>query len=203
MAKPTTTPWADTPFPLIPTPGRSQSLSSLPPATFMAREMACAHNGMLRGLNSIYHQCTHIRNPQDINDFLLYTKFWCGWIHEHHDVEEQFLFPDVERITGVKGLMERNVLQHQAFMPGLEEFQRYAEETTSDLYNGEELQKIIDKFGSKLTQHLTEEIETLLGLEIYNGPVLKDAYVKFDLEFRKGNKVSFFYSVCSFLLRNV
>jgi hypothetical protein len=188
QAKPTA-PWADTPFSLIPTPGGSIPVSTLSPATFMAQEMACAHNGMIRALNSIYNQCIYVKKPQDIHDLLLYTKFWCDWIHEHHDEEEHFLFPEVERITQVKGLMEKNVEQHVAFMPGLEEFQKYAETTTPESYDGQHLRGIIDKFGPKLTLHLTEEIETFLGLETYDGPVLKEAYMKFDLELRKGDKV--------------
>ncbi|EHL02819.1 hypothetical protein M7I_1081 [Glarea lozoyensis 74030] len=140
---------------------------------------------MIRALNSIYNQCIYVKKPQDIRDLLLYSKFWCDWIHEHHDEEEKLLFPAIERITKVDGIMEKNVAQHEAFMPGLEEFQRYAETTKPELYDGQQLRDIIDKFGSKLTVHLTEEIETLLGLESYDGPVLKEAYIKFDLELRK------------------
>lgn len=95
----TTTPWADTPFPLIPTPGRGLDLSPSSPnhsSIYLAREMACAHNGMLRALNSIYNQCLYVSRPQDVKDLLTYTKFWAGWIHVHHDAEGEMFFPDVE-----------------------------------------------------------------------------------------------------------
>jgi hypothetical protein len=95
----------------------------------------------------------------------------------------------MERITGVKGLMEGNVVQHHTFIPGIEEFQRYCEGKTADVYSGRELRKIIEGFGYKLSLHLMEEIGTLQGLEIYDGPVLKEAYMMFDIELRKGDKV--------------
>jgi hypothetical protein len=52
------------------------------------------------------------------------------------------------------------------------------------------LREIVDRFGGKLTQHLTEEIQTLLELKVYDGPALKNACVEFDLEMRKGDKVN-------------
>jgi hemerythrin-like domain-containing protein len=183
-------PWADTPFKLIPTPGRGEDLNKLDDATFIARDMANAHNGMLRALNSIYQQCIFIEEPNDIKDLLLYTTFWCDWIHEHHEGEETFFFPQVETITGVAGLMEVNVAQHHTFITGLKELHRYAKETTAETYDGMRLRTIIDGFGGKLTTHLTDEIQTLLGLKTYDGPRLRKGYMKFDAEMRKGDKAS-------------
>jgi hypothetical protein len=37
---------------------------------------------------------------------------------------------------------------------------------------------------------LAEEINTLLGLKIYDRPALKKAYIAFDMEMRKGENVS-------------
>jgi hemerythrin-like domain-containing protein len=183
-------PWADTPFTLIPTPGGSEDLAKLDDEVWIAREMANAHNGMLRALNSIYQQCIHVKEPKDIKDLLLYADFWCGWIHEHHEGEEKFFFPQAEEITGVKGLMDVNVGQHHAFMGGLEKFQRFAKETKVQRYDGSEMRRIIEGFGGELTKHLTEEIDTLLGLKKYDTVALRKAFVVFDLEMRKGEKVS-------------
>jgi hypothetical protein len=36
---------------------------------------------------------------------------------------------------------------------------------------------------------LAEEINTLLGLKIYDRPALKKAYIAFDMEMRKGEDV--------------
>jgi hemerythrin-like domain-containing protein len=186
-------PWADAPFTLIPTPGRGKDLNKLDDTVWIAREMANAHNGMLRALNSIYQQCIYVKEPRDVKDLLLYVTFWCDWIHEHHEGEESFLFPRVEEITGVEGLMKVNITQHQMFMNGLEEMKKYAKKTKAEEYDGMELRGIIDGFGGNLTKHLTEEIETLLGLKTYDGPELKKAYVGFDDEMRKGDKVNRIY----------
>lgn len=185
-------PWADSPFNLIPTPGRGEAVNKLPVPIWIAREMTCAHNGILRGLNSIYQQSIYVTKPEDINDLLKYTEFWCGWIREHHDAEEEFYFPEVERLTGVKGLMEANVEQHHAFMPGLEAFSRFAMETSIEEYDGVKLRAIVDSFGETLTKHLTDEIGTLLELKAYDGAVMKKVYEEFDLKLRAGDKVCCF-----------
>ncbi|KUJ22653.1 uncharacterized protein LY89DRAFT_680770 [Mollisia scopiformis] len=181
-------PWADAPFALIPTPGDGQDLNRLHEAVFLAREMACAHNGMLRSLNSIYQQCVHVSESQDILDLLQYSKFWCAWLEEHHEAEEKWYFPDIERITGVEDLMAGMVTQHKDFMPGLEELTKYVNETTVEAYDGRELRRIVDDFGAILTKHLTEEVEVLAALEVHDGPALKHAYLEFDKELRKGDK---------------
>jgi hypothetical protein len=93
-------------------------------------------------------------------------------------------------MTGVKELMQTNVAQHHAFEPGLLEFERWVKECDVENYDGVILRGIIDSFGDKLTQHLTEESQTLLDLNIYDGPELKKVYHVFDLEMRKGDKVS-------------
>jgi hemerythrin-like domain-containing protein len=183
-------PWADTPFTLIPTPGGDEDLAKLDDEVWIAREMANAHNGMLRALNSIYQQCIYVKEPKDIKDLLLYADFWCGWIHEHHEGEEKFFFPQAEEITGVKGLMDVNVGQHHAFMGGLEKFRRFAKETKVERYDGKEMRRVIEGFGGDLTKHLTEEIDTLLGLKKYDTVALRKAFVVFDLEMRKGEKAS-------------
>jgi hypothetical protein len=103
------------------------------------------------------------------------------------------LFPRVEEITGVEGLMEVNIAQHHTFIEGLEELRKYAKETKAGEYDGVELRGIIDGFGGDLTRHLTEEIDTLLGLKKYDGLALKKAFVGFDDEMRKGDKVNRMY----------
>jgi len=182
-------PWADTPFKLIPTPGESDDVNTLSAIVWVAREMACAHNGMLRGLNSVYQQCIFVHEAKDIEDLLLYTKFWCDWIDEHHEGEETIFFPQVEIVTGVEGLMAKNVAQHHAFLPGLQKLKKYTSETKAGNYTGEELRRVVDEFGAMLTRHLTEEIATLLDLEAYDAKALKVAYVEFDEAMRQGEKV--------------
>jgi hemerythrin-like domain-containing protein len=184
-------PWADTPFTLIPLPARATSIISQADTTaiFLAREMVYAHNGMLRALNSIYLQAPYVKKLEDVKDLLQYTHIWYRWIHEHHDKEEEILFPMFERISGVKGLMEQNVAQHDAFVPGLEELGRYAKETPAKDYDAQKLREIIDRFGPALTTHLTEEIDTLMDMKKYDTVAIMKGYSEFEEELRKGEKV--------------
>jgi hemerythrin-like domain-containing protein len=184
-------PWADAPFPLLPTPGRGQEISKLPPHLHIACEMACAHNALLRGLNSIYQQCPFVSSPTDIKDLLTYTTFWCSWIREHHEGEETLLFPALEEGTGVKGLMEKNVEQHHAFMSGFRELETWVKEVKVEEYDGGKLRGIIDQFGEKLTEHLSEEITTLLELKEYDGVGIMKAFGVFDKAMQQGEKVSY------------
>ncbi|KAL7910469.1 hypothetical protein GGI35DRAFT_448900 [Trichoderma velutinum] len=192
------TSWADVPFTLISIPGRGVDLSKVHGSVYVAREMAFAHNGMIRALNSIYQQCIYVSASVDIADLLKYAQFWCQWIHEHHQGEEDLFFPQIEKVTGEKGLMERNIAQHHAFESGLVELEAWLNNCKPESYDGKELRALIDGFGKILIQHLTEEIQTLLDLTAYDGKALKAAWNAFDLEMRKGDKVSTFSLVATF-----
>ena len=153
--------------------------------------MALAHNGILRGLNSIYLQATHIP-PEDldtIRDFLTYCQCWCESMHHHHDAEEQVFFPSVELISDVQGLMQRNVEQHRAFTPGFDRFQEYARTCLPQDYDGQKIRSLIEAFAEPLTKHLYDEIETLRGLEIYDSGRLRQAYQRLEKLLMAGDKV--------------
>jgi hemerythrin-like domain-containing protein len=185
-------PWADKPFQLIATPDKVKGDENEHLSVWVAREMVNAHNGMLRGLNSIYQQAPHVSNPKDIQDFLTYCRFWTLWIHEHHEGEETMFFPAVEKITGEKGFMEKNVAQHKAFEGGFKRFEEWFTKAEQDIgsYDGMQARKILDEAGPVLTQHLTDEISTLLALKEYDGEQLKKAMDEFSQEMAKGDKVS-------------
>jgi hypothetical protein len=140
--------------------------------------MALAHNGILRGLNSIYLQAEHIpRNDLVVvRDFLTYCQCWCESMHHHHDAEETVFFPSIEQITAIKGIMERNIEQHRAFTPGFDLFYEYARTCQPKDYDGRKLKSLIDDFAPPLTQHLRDEIETLRALDKYDGERVRQAY---------------------------
>lgn len=140
--------------------------------------MALAHNGMIRGLNSIYLQATHIprEDLKAIRDFMTYCQCWCESMHHHHDMEEQKFFPSIERIAGVDGLMQRNVEQHRAFTPGFDKFQAYVRTCAPKDYDRQKLKDLIDDFAEPLTLHLREEIDTLRGLDKYDSKRVREAY---------------------------
>lgn len=88
---------------------------------------------------------------------------------EHHDNEEELFFPRLEELVGVPGLMTSNVEQHVAFHDGLETLQAYlgAVEAGEDKFDGKRLRGIIDSFMPVLTEHLHDEIKTLVALDKY------------------------------------
>jgi hypothetical protein len=144
--------------------------------------MALAHNGILRGLNSIFLQATHIpREDQDtIQDFLTYCQCWCESMHHHHDAEENVFFPSIELISNVRGIMERNIEQHRAFTPGFDLFQEYSRTCLPEAYDGLKIRSLIEDFAEPLTRHLHEEIETLRALDMYDSGRIRQAYQRFE-----------------------
>jgi hypothetical protein len=106
-------PWADQPFHLIPI--KTIKPSATPDSLFIASEMANAHNGLIRSLNSMYLQAPYVTQEADVQDLLQFAIFWESWIEEHHLGEEKFFFPEVARITGQEDIMDTNIEQHHAF----------------------------------------------------------------------------------------
>ena len=144
--------------------------------------MALAHNGIIRGLNSIYRQATNIPREDlgTVKDFLTYCQCWCESMHHHHDAEEKEFFPSIERISGVEGLMVRNVEQHRAFTPGFEQFQTYAETCPVQDYDGQKIKSLIEGFAEPLTRHLHDEIDTLRALDKYDSEAERQDYKRLE-----------------------
>ncbi|MCJ1408809.1 hypothetical protein MMC19_002885 [Ptychographa xylographoides] len=153
--------------------------------------MALAHNGILRGLNSIYLQAARLprKDLVTIRDFLTYCQCWCESVHHHHDAEENEFFPSIESISGVPGLMERNLEQHRAFTPGFDLFQDYSRTCLPKDYDGQKMRSIIEAFAEPLTRHLYDEIETLRALDIYDSVRIREAYQRFEASVRATDNV--------------
>jgi hypothetical protein len=151
-------------------------------AYYVATQMALAHNGMIRGLNSIYIQAPNIpaNDTTAKRDFLIYCQCWCESMHHHHDAEEAEFFPSIEQISGVKGLMAHNVEQHRAFTPGFEKFHEYAKTCKPKDFDGEELRILVEGFAEPLTRHLADEIETLKALDVYDSAQVREAYKRLE-----------------------
>ncbi|KAG8527706.1 uncharacterized protein KY384_007860 [Bacidia gigantensis] len=174
--------WADKPYALISTDPFSKDSSHA--AYYVATQMALAHNGILRGLNSIYLQASHIP-PKDldaIQDFFTYCQCWGESMHHHHDSEENIFFPNIEQITKVNGIMERNIEQHRAFTPGFDRFQEHVRTCPPKDYNGQKIKELIEDFAEPLGQHLHDEIETLRGLDKYDSKSIRQAYQRLEKE---------------------
>jgi hemerythrin superfamily protein len=145
--------------------------------------MACVHNMLIRGLNSIYLQAPHVK-PQDEKSFLYYSTCFYELLHVHHGGEEADLFPKIEEMSGEKGLMSRNVEQHHAFHQGLEDYNAYIVSCLkgAEKYDGTKLVGIIDGFGTTLVEHLADEITTILDLVKYKDKMgkLEKVFEAFD-----------------------
>ncbi|KAK4962931.1 hypothetical protein LTR10_000558 [Elasticomyces elasticus] len=179
--------WADQPYALNTTTEFSKDTSHA--AYHVATEMALAHNGMLRGLNSIYIQAPFVPKTDliAIRDLQTYCQCWCEDVHHHHDAEETNFFPAIERITGIEGLMERNVEQHRAFTPGFEQFEKYVRNCSPKDFDGQKLRGLIEDFAEPLNIHLKEEIDTLRDLDKYDSKQIQEAYRQFEKLLMSGN----------------
>lgn len=128
-------PWADGPLPLIDTPSKTQNISKHN-ATYIASELAHAHNCMTRG--SISSQAPHA-------DLAFFCRTLCAWVVSHQQLEERLLFPEIDRLRrGAASSMAVYIEQHRACAPGLE---------------------TLDSLRSPLEQHLKDEVGTLLELD--------------------------------------
>jgi hemerythrin-like domain-containing protein len=144
--------------------------------------MALAHNGIIRGLNSIYLQAPNLPagDATVARDFLIYCQCWSESMHHHHDAEEAIFFPDIENITRIKGVMEQNVEQHRAFTPGFDKFYEYCKTCPPKNYDGKKLRSLVQGFAEPLTKHLSDEIESLKALDKYDSEKIRQAYRRFE-----------------------
>jgi hemerythrin-like domain-containing protein len=171
--------WADQPFALISETG-IRARTDIPAghaAVNYAHKMALLHNMIIRGLNALYNQCLGVQtDTTDAHDFLVFGQVFYETLHGHHQLEEILFFPELEKITGEKGLMDGNVQQHKDFEESLEQFREYVFKTNADAYDGMELKAILDNLGPILEKHLHEEIKTLLDLAVYDSQKLQDLW---------------------------
>lgn len=150
--------------------------------------MAHSHNTLIRGLNAILQQAPHVPdakqagfNPSDVRDFLFYVQSWVKMVSHHHWVEESFIFPEMERLTGDSAVMDDPKHQHEQFHSGLEKLLAYASATSAEDYRWEGdrgMRSIMDSFSGELTDHLYAEINVLLGLEHVDSGELRKSWDK-------------------------
>lgn len=125
--------------------------------------MALVHNVIIRGMNSIYLQCEYVTN-QMAPSFLSYCQCWTEFIQNHHGCEEVAYFPIIEEAVGVEGLSEGNLEQHDAFLAGLQEFEKYVYHIPPNQYDGRKIIELLDSFATTLQSHLTDEVIWILAL---------------------------------------
>lgn len=101
---------------------------------------------------------------------MLYTKAWADTVFHHHSGEERIFFPAIEELAkqaGVEHGMEGNVAQHHAFEEGIKETMSWCEDVSAGkkTFDAKVLISMIDSFAPILTQHLHDEIDTLIKLD--------------------------------------
>jgi hypothetical protein len=136
--------------------------------------MACAHNTFIQGINAMVYHAHRIQENQ-VQDFMLFsfslvgfvlrnhrnylntTALQVGMIHHHHALEEEFLFPELEKKLG-KGALHGNIDQHTEFAPQLHDLEEYikAVQNGKQHYNGDDFAEKINSFSDVLTQHLAD-----------------------------------------------
>jgi hemerythrin-like domain-containing protein len=131
--------------------------------------MAQIHNVMVRGLNSMLIQAPFISTPTDTRDFIDYALSFCVLIHEHHNTEEVLLFPLIEDCTGVPGIMDKNVVQHEAFVPKLHDFKNYLTQIKLSVrkYDPKKFVALLNSFAGLMAEHLMDEVKILEEMEKY------------------------------------
>ncbi|KAF5676543.1 hypothetical protein FHETE_2039 [Fusarium heterosporum] len=166
-------PWVDGPFSMISASKAGDSLAKRATgARQCAAGMTVVHNLFLRGVNAIYLQAINVSqrgSKKDKLDFACFAWSWSEEVLAHHNAEETDIFPEINRISGVPGLMDANIEEHHLFHEGLDVFRDYVGKVRKEEeeLDGEKLIKIIDLFMPVLRTHLENEIETLVGLEKY------------------------------------
>lgn len=140
--------------------------------------MALTHNTIFRGLNAIFRQAKQVLpGTQDAADLLLYCQIACEFIHDHHVTEESIYFPEIEKATGITGLMHHNIEQHRILEQGLGRLRKYAETTPKEAYNASELRSIIDDLAGPLGDHMHDEIPTIIDLhDKIDSEMLREIY---------------------------
>jgi len=84
----------------------------------------------------------------------------------HHDGEEAYFFPDLERISGETGLMECNVAGHRDFETKFNAWGTWLQDCLSSAqpFTSTRNIELMDAFSPLLSTHLYDEIPTIIAL---------------------------------------
>lgn len=172
--------WAADPFKLITNTGL-KSRHEIPTTSAIyeyVQHTSLVHNLFIRGLNASYHQCLGVKpGTADAQDFLVFNQ--CLWevIHDHHDQEEEFLFPAVQQISDTnQGWMQSNVKEHAEFHESFDAYRKYVFETKAEDYDGQTLLDLITTCGPLIEKHLHNEIPTMIELFGSDEKKLRDVW---------------------------
>ncbi|GAB1523498.1 hypothetical protein RhiTH_006648 [Rhizoctonia solani] len=146
------------PYPLIPTPPGDwqKSLHEM-----QAIRMAALHNIIIRSFNAIIYHAPNVTEA-DVPSFIKFCRAVADVVHEHHQTEEEVMFPYFEEKLG-KGAMDANVSQHHDFMPHFDEWNEHCKKILAkeEVYESAHFVSMLRKSTDTLSAHLVDEIPTL------------------------------------------
>lgn len=173
---PTTTRFVDDHYPLITTIHPETVPASVPKnhsALWCARQMAQVHNTVIRALNASWNHAIFVQpSSQEARDFLLFNQQLLKMLNHHHQLEDNYLFPEIERLQCRPGCMEESQRGHESFAEGLAIFGEYLSAATPSKFCGLTFRRIIESFAPNLIQHLHDEIPTLVKLHVLDSRAL-------------------------------
>ncbi|THU97141.1 hypothetical protein K435DRAFT_838742 [Dendrothele bispora CBS 962.96] len=142
-------------------------LLDMPPGDFsnmfdyQAINMAAAHNAFIQGINAMVAHASTVP-PEKVQPFMIFSLAVVDNIHHHHDLEEQYLFPELEKKLG-QGALSGNVEEHKEFVPQLLELKEYLEKVKAGeaKYDATLFVEKIHSFSDIMIAHLNHEIPSL------------------------------------------
>lgn len=99
------------------------------------------------------------------------------------------MFPGFEKAIGTAGFLDTNVEQHHAFELQLKALLEYANHTNHVDYDAATVRRIIEEMAPGFHRHLSDEIDSLLSMQPYNGAALLKVYKHCVAEATKQDKV--------------
>ncbi|KAI1495071.1 hypothetical protein F5X96DRAFT_690830 [Biscogniauxia mediterranea] len=172
-------PWVDGPWPLIETPSKTQSVTH--PSLHIANEIAHIHNAMLRGLNAVYLQAPHVRQPADIADLMFLAHAWSAWVLDHHTLKQTAMLPAFESVLGLQpgslGSSSYKAPEDEGqegdeegddddeLATALQHVHAYAATAHADpaTYDPDALRALLARLGDLLAPHLSRQVGVLAG----------------------------------------
>lgn len=140
--------------------------------------MVLMHNIILRGLNTIYNQASHVK-PDGHDDFFGYSLCWCEVYENHARGEEMHMFPEIDKAAGEKGLMDFDKHDHDLIQTSLtaQKTHLLTLKSSPKTYTPTPLLPLLPllpTLATPLTTHLTNEIPQLLSLSRFGSslPIL-------------------------------
>ncbi|KAG9043965.1 hypothetical protein FS837_008941 [Tulasnella sp. UAMH 9824] len=123
-----------------------------------AIRMVLLHNIIIRGFNSVLYYSTQVQpDTAELKSFLEYTEQVIEFMHNHHEAEEEIMFPALESKYG-PGSMAHNIEGHEDFKAPFAIFENLVGEFKSGTkaWDAEAFQQAVEHFKEAELQNIEE-----------------------------------------------